>query len=197
MPDADIHAMVDRIVAAAHVPGRAARADLRRELRAHFEDAGDALIGPDDAIRRFGPEDVVVRSLRRTYAVEYALLYTLKIVASIAASLAAALTIELAVHARVEPRPVLFAMAVVVTIVAAWELARLPADAVRAVLARRRLLTMFVIFAAIELSVHLAIGVRFGAMRAMTAGGVLTLVAATTIAIAARADRTFTTFVSS
>lgn len=196
MPEADVDALVERIVAAAHVPGRAARADLRRELRAHFEDAASADTDSAEAIRRFGAEALVIRSLRRTYAVEYALLYALKVAASIGTSLAAALAIEVAVNARIEPRPVLFAMAVVVTIVAAWELARPPAGAVRAVLARPRLLTMFAIFASIELMLHLAIGVPFGATRAMVAGGVLTLVAAATLAISARADRLFTDFVT-
>jgi hypothetical protein len=196
MPDPAIESLVERILVQARIPSRTARAELRRELRAHFEDTGAALDDPRDAIRRFGPEALVIASLRRTYAVEYALLYTLKVAASVAASLASALTIELAVNVRIEPRPVLFAMAVVVTVVAAWELARPPADAVRAVLARQRLLAMFTIFASIELGLHLAIGVPFGASRAMTAGAVLTLIAAATIAIAARADRAFTTFLS-
>ena len=194
MADAEVRALVDRIVASARIPRRAARAALRRELQAHFDDAAAAGITPADAIHCFGAEHDIVSAFRRVYVVEYVLLYALKVGGSIAASLAAALTIEFATNLRIEPRPVLFAMAVVVTVVAAWELARPPAGAVRAALARGRLAVMFALFAGVEFSIHLAVGVPFGAPRAVLAGLVLTLVSVATILIIARMERAFVTF---
>jgi hypothetical protein len=192
--DADVAALIERIVARARVPRRRARADLRRELWAHFEDAGSTADARGDAIRRFGPEEAVVAALRRVYAFEYAMLYVLKVVASIAASLATALAIEWIVNLRIEPRPVIFALAVVFTIVAAWELARPPALAIRAALARTQLLVIFAMFAVVEFAVHLAIGVRFPAGRLLLASIVLTVISAATLGIAARADRVFVAF---
>jgi hypothetical protein len=192
MPDdADVTAMIDRIVAAARVPRRGARADLRRELHAHFEDAGASPDQRREALRRFGSEELVIAGLRRVYAVEYHLCYAAKVAASIAVSLMTALAIEWMAHLRIEPRPVAFALAVVVTVIVAWELARPPAAAVHDALTRARLLVIFATFASIEFAVHAAIGVPFAAARLVLASTVLTLIASATLTIVARADRAF------
>jgi hypothetical protein len=193
--DADIAATVDRIVAAVGVPRRRARADLRRELHAHFEDAGASPDERRDALRRFGPEAAVIAGLRRVYAFEYRLLYAGKVAASVAASLVTALAIEWIVNLRIEPRPVAFALAVVVTVIAAWELARPPAAAVRDALTRTRLFVIFATFAAVEFAVHAAIGVHFATARLVLAATVLTLIASATLTIVARADRAFASLV--
>ena len=102
MRDRDaLAAQIDRIVAGARIPSRGARDDLRRELWAHFEDAGASDDALHDAIRRFGPEADVVESLRHVYRWDYRLLYAVKVVVSIAASIGVALAIQVAANLRV------------------------------------------------------------------------------------------------
>jgi hypothetical protein len=148
MPDHEqIAALVERIVAGARIPSRAARDDLRRELWTHFDDAaasGDVL---EYAVRRFGPEREVAESLRRVYRRDYAALYLAKIAASIVASAAAAVLILALVNLRVELqadawrlapgfwRAIGTSLAVVLGLVTAWEAGRPPFRRVRAALA--------------------------------------------------------------
>lgn len=103
MPDRDaVDALIDRLVAGAQIPNRAQRDDLRRELATHFEAAGASAQALDDALTRFGPEPLVIDSLRRVYRFDYFVLYLAKVGASIAVSVAAAVLIELLVNLRVE-----------------------------------------------------------------------------------------------
>jgi len=94
-------ALIERIVAGASIPRRAARDDLRRELQAHFEDACTSDGADRDAISRFGAERDVAGALRRVYRWDYRLFYAAKIAASAAASLGAALLIQAAANLRV------------------------------------------------------------------------------------------------
>jgi hypothetical protein len=80
-----VASLIDRLVAAARIPSRAAREDLRRELSAHFEDAGSSPEAMRDALRRFGVESEVADSLRRVYRCDYLCLYFAKVAASIGA----------------------------------------------------------------------------------------------------------------
>lgn len=102
MPEhASVVALIDRIVAGARIPSRAERDDLRRELEAHFEDAGTSEEAAREAIRRFGEERVVAGALRRVYRWDYRLLYVAKIAACLAASIGVAFFIEAAANLRV------------------------------------------------------------------------------------------------
>jgi len=190
----DVDALVERIVAAARVPSRAARADLRRELRAHFEDAAAAGATDADAIHGFGAEREIVAALRRVHAAEYRLIYAAKIAAAILVAGAAAFAIEISSSLRLPPRGLFFALALVVTIAAAWELARPPLTAVRRALSRTPLLVMFVTFAGVQYGSHAAIGVVLPATRTIAAGAVLTAVSIATLVILARFDRALNRF---
>ena len=196
MPDEDVERLIARIVGAARIPRRAARADLRRELRAHFEDAIADGATARDALRRFGNERDIVASLRRVHAAEYRLLYAIKIAAAMAASWAAALVLEVVVSLRLEPRGVPVAFAVVVAVAAAWELARPPVGAYRAARGRLPLLVMFGTFGALVYGQHLAMGVSLAASRWTAAAAALTLVAVATLAIQARFDRALDRFLA-
>jgi predicted permease len=74
MPERDegVDALIERIVARARIGDPDARDDLRRELRAHFEDAGRSPGAVDEAVRRFGDESAVAASLRRVHSRGYA-----------------------------------------------------------------------------------------------------------------------------
>ena len=63
--DERVAAFIDRVVAGARIPSRAARDDLRRELWTHFEEAGTSADAVREAMRRFGAEAMITESLRR------------------------------------------------------------------------------------------------------------------------------------
>jgi hypothetical protein len=144
-------ALIDRVVAGAHIPSRARREDLRRELSTHFEEhfeqTGTSPEAVHTALRRFGAEELVVESWRRVYRRDYAFVYLLKIAASITASIAAALLIEFLVNLRVEAQADVWRLApgfshaaglavgVVLGLVTAWEVARQPFNRARAMVA--------------------------------------------------------------
>jgi len=130
--------LIERIVAGARIPSRAKRDDLRRELWAHFEDAGDSPETIQQALSRFGTESTVTHLLRRVYRLDFVLLNLARIVVSIFASVAAALVIQLLVDLRVEvqanvwrlvpgcPPAEAVPIAVVLGLVTAWEAVRPP-----------------------------------------------------------------------
>jgi hypothetical protein len=144
MPDPAVAAFVDRIVAGARIPGRARRDDLRRELYAHFEDAGTSPEALADAVRRFGSEALLTDAWQRVYRRDYALLYAAKVGLSIVVSIAVALAIQLLVNLRVGLTAEIWRLApgfsysapmsaaLVVGFVTAWELGRPPVSWMRA-----------------------------------------------------------------
>jgi len=124
-------ALVERLVAAARIPSRASRDDLRRELLAHFADAAEASGGASDAIRRFGAEDVVAESLRRVYRRDYVLAYAAKTAVAIAASSSTAILIQFVVSPAFSYTAGV-SIAVALAVVTAWEVVRPPFSAARA-----------------------------------------------------------------
>jgi hypothetical protein len=144
---AAIASLIDRIVAGACIPARAARDDLRQELWTHFEEADMSSASVAYAIRRFGDEAIVTDSLRRVYRWEYLALYVAKIVASVIASFAVALLIVAVVNLRVEVETEVWrlapgfsraagaSLAIVLGLIAAWEGVRRPFSASRALAA--------------------------------------------------------------
>ncbi|HEY2905971.1 MAG TPA: hypothetical protein VGJ29_08720 [Vicinamibacterales bacterium] len=147
MPDQDVDALIDRIVAGARIPSRAERDDLRRELQTHFEEGTTSPDLAGFAIRRFGPEALITESLRRVYWWDYLAAHVARLVASTIASFAAALVILALVNLRVEiqtevwrltpgfSRAAGVALAVVLGLVAVQEAIRRPFSAARALLA--------------------------------------------------------------
>ena len=71
MADHAVESLIEKIVAGAHIPSRTQRDELRRELLAHFEDAGTTPETLRDALRRFGSEALITESLRRVYRWDY------------------------------------------------------------------------------------------------------------------------------
>jgi len=60
VPDeVDLHAFVDRIVAASGIDNAADRESLRRELLTHFEDVGTSPDALRAALHRFGGERAI------------------------------------------------------------------------------------------------------------------------------------------
>jgi hypothetical protein len=136
-------ALVERLVAAARIPSRASRDDLRRELRAHFDDAAASAGGAAAALRRFGDEAAVGDALRRVYRRDYLLAYLAKTAASTGASLAAALLIQLLVNLRMPDDDLWrlapgfshtagLSIAIALAVVTAWEILRAPFSGPRA-----------------------------------------------------------------
>ena len=145
MRDEDaVAALIDRIVAQAHIPSRAQRDDLRRELWTHFEEASGSPDDTRDAVRRFGAEALIAESLRDVYRWDYVLWYLAKIAAAVVASIAAALLIEVVVNLRVElqaevwrlapgfSRAAGMSVAVVLGLITVWEAAKRPFNRWRA-----------------------------------------------------------------
>jgi hypothetical protein len=90
----DLDAIIEPIIEAARIPSRRRRDELRRELRGHFEDVGQAPEAVDDAVARFGDSARIGNSFRHVYQRDYMLLYVVKVVACIAAAITAAIVIE-------------------------------------------------------------------------------------------------------
>lgn len=157
MRDADSpDAVIERIVAAARIPGRAARDDLRRELRAHFDDAVAEPGGRSDALRRFGAPTMVSDAFRRVYRFDYLLAYLAKTSASIVASVTAALVIQVLVNVRIlggeafRLAPAFsytagLSIAIVLAVVTGWEVLRAPFSAARAAAAAAGYLVLWII----------------------------------------------------
>jgi hypothetical protein len=196
MAEADVGALIDRIVADARIPGRRERDDLRRELHTHFEDAARVHGSIGAAIAGFGPVDDVALRLRGVYRAQRVLVHALRIAAGLTASIVAALAIEWTVS-----RPGAFrsmaglACLIVVSLVIGHEVAGRRARDTARTAKLGRWVAGFLALAAWEYGVHRYVGVAFSAVRAAAAGGVLVTVAASTSIILAGADRAFTTFI--
>lgn len=142
-----VDALLERLVREARVPGRAARESLRRELAAHFEDAGGSADALRQAVARFGGEDAIATHFRRVYRRDYALLYLIKIAAAVLLSAAAALALQVLVNLRVAigaealrlapgfSKAAIVSLAVVLALATAWEMGRPPFDRRRASIA--------------------------------------------------------------
>ncbi len=99
VPD-DPDALIEPIVEAARIPSRRRRDELRRELRSHFEDAGEAPETVRDVVARFGNPPRIGASFREVYRRDYVLFYVVKVGCSIAAATTAATVIEAIVGLR-------------------------------------------------------------------------------------------------
>ena len=140
----DLAALIDRVVAGAGIPGRAAREALRRELWTHFEDAAASSDELRDAIRRFGADAPVAGMLRQVYRRERAAWQVARIAASVVACFGLSLAIELLANLRIQPRSESWQLApgfwraagmsaaVVFGLIVVWEAARPPLNRFRA-----------------------------------------------------------------
>jgi hypothetical protein len=148
MPDAEtVTDLIDRVVREARIPGRKAREDVRRELASHFEDAACVPGGLPAALHRFGSEEMLTRRFHHVYRWDYLALYLAKVAASVIVSVAAALTVQVLVNLRLAlqaealrlapefAKGARLSVAVVLGLVAAWEIGRRPFDGRRASIA--------------------------------------------------------------
>jgi len=199
-----VEELIERLVREASLPDARARDELRRELAGHFEEAGDSPDAIRDALARFGRADVVSRGFRAAYRRGRAALYAAKVLASVATASAAGLVVELIANLRIRPGAgtlaigdgyvvsACFAVAIVIILVAAWEL---DIEPLCARLERRplRLVAAFgALFATIYFghpTVHGPISAPVTLMLAGAAAGVA--VWASTVAIVARLDLAF------
>jgi len=204
-PRSQIEELVERLVRASDVADPRAREELRRELASHFDESGDSPEALRDALARFGSAEVVGRGFRAAYRRGRGALYAAKVLASVVAATSVAVVLELVANLRVShdgraglgighgfPISVGFALAIVILVVAAWEL---DIEPLCARLERRpmRLLGAFAaVFATIYFGhplVHGPIDAPLGLVIAASATGVA--VWACTIAIVARLDLAF------
>jgi hypothetical protein len=145
VPDHDlVTTLIERVVMDSRIPSRAAREDLRRELWTHFEEAGTSADAVRDAIRRFGGEAVVAGSFRSVYRWDYFCVYLGKVAVSLVACVLAALLIQVIASLSVAvwtagwplaprfSRAAGVSVAVVLGLIAAWEMGRPPFNRARA-----------------------------------------------------------------
>jgi hypothetical protein len=186
-----IEAVIERVVADARIPDRREREDVRRELRAHFEDAAAEHGSAEAAIARFGCVDEVTSTFRVVYRGQYLAAYALKTAAGLLASIAVALLIEFAASRRGRFREMAaIGCFVVIGLVLEREFTRRHRRS--AAVSVRRWFAAFLAIAAFEYGYHnFLIGIAFGALRSAAAGGVVIAVAASTVFIMRRADRAF------
>jgi hypothetical protein len=200
-----IAALIDQIVRESNLPGRRQREELRRELESHFEEAGGSADAARDALARFGSPDAVSDGFRRAYRRGRLALYVAKVLASVIVSTIVALLLQAVVNLRVElGHEVLrlapgFAIsartstAIVLLVVAAWELGIEPLCARLERRPVRLLATLAAFFAAISVA-HMVTSTHIHPGVAFVASGTLIAVWACTIAILSRFDLAFLRF---
>jgi len=203
-----VRALIERLVQASDLPDERAREELRRELESHFEESGDTEETLRHALARFGNPDVVTRGFRAAYRRGRPALYVVKVLGSIIVAGLVALALELIANVRLDgsaasvrigggyPISACFAVAIVVILVAAWELDIEPLCARLERRPLRLLATFGAVFAGIYLGhpvVHGPMGIHapmdVGLILVASATGVI--VWTCTIAIAARLDFVF------
>ena len=192
MPDPAVVDLIERVVAAARIPRRARREELRRELYAHFEDAGTSPEAVRDAVRRFGHESLVAGSFRRVYRWDYAFFCLTRVIVSGCLAAVAALLIEAIVSIRAGgfSHAIVPALTVAMGIVAGREIIRrlIPN---RAWSVARWSPWIFASLAFAEYAMHHVRGIALAPVRVLMAAAILMLIWTATVAIAARVDRAF------
>lgn len=201
-----VRELIARLVRESDLPDARAREELRRELESHFEACGDSEDAIRDALARFGSPDVVARGFRAAYRRGRSALYLAKVTASVVAASVFALALELIANVRLGGGTVrvgggyfisaIFAVTIVVVLVAAWELDIEPLCA----RLERRPLRLVATFAALFVGlsvghplVHqpMALHAPMGFGLILVASTTALAVWASTVAIAARLDVVF------
>jgi hypothetical protein len=141
--DATVGTVIDRIVLQAHLPGAAAREDLRRELQSHFDEVGTSPEALNDALTRFGSVSDVARTLRSVYRWDFIFLHAARLLCAVVVSVALAESLLALANLRIAPDAGLrllprffevysLGIKVVFAMAAAWEIGRTPFDLRRA-----------------------------------------------------------------
>ena len=198
-----VEALIEHLVRESGLPDQRARDDLRRELESHFDEAGRSPEAIRAALERFGSLDDVSAALRRAHRRGRLALYTAKVLASVVVAVAAALVVQVFPNLTVGHGDAgvrlgagylisaSFSTAIVLVLVAAWEL---DIEPLCARLERRPLrlaATFAALFAGIY-AIHPALHETMGPSRAAVASAAAVVVWACTVAIVARLDFAFT-----
>lgn len=129
-----VRELIERLVRESNLPDARAREELRRELASHFQECGDSEGALREAVGRFGNPNAVIRGFRAAYRRGRPVLYAAKVAAAIVAASLVALALELIANLRLGggggpvhigggyPISAVFAVTIVVVLVAAWEL---------------------------------------------------------------------------
>lgn len=196
----EIDALVERLVRDAGLPNARARADLRRELASHFEDAAEQ--GGDDVVARFGDVAAIADGFRRAYRPMRRALYAAKVLASLVASVAVAIALQLVAHLQtaggvdvvdgvyLSPwyRPAAHvSMALVVIALAAWELGIEPL-CIRLEHRPARLLATWGALLVVVYAAHLLRAAALDPVQALERTAATVAAWTATLAIAARLD---------
>jgi len=200
-----VEELIERLLRDSDLADPRDREEVRRELASHFEESGASPAAVRDAIARFGSAEVVGRGFRAAYKRGRAKLYAAKVATSVIAASVVALALELVANLRIrnDGVPALavghgyvvsacFALAIVLILVAAWELDIEPLCA----RLERRPLHLLGAFAALFATIYFGHPLVHGPIDAPVAlivGGATAGVAvwASTVAIVARLDLAF------
>lgn len=198
----DVQALIDRVVRASHITDAREREALRRELESHFADVADSPGALRAAMARFGNPSEVGGGLDRAHRGSNLVRQLLRLIVVFGASGVVAIILQLATNLRRDvrsdaivlapafPRSLAFSSLLIVLLVAAWELdvepfcARLERSPLRLIAAVGGL-------ALLMLVCHAATNSMLSPRLAMSASAVDVAIWTCTIAILARADRSF------
>lgn len=198
----DLRAFIDRIIRESRVADARERAALRHELESHFADVVDSPDSLDAAMARFGSPAEVGVALDRAHRGSPLVRQLLRLAVVLGGSEAVALVLQLTTNLRrgvrsdaialgpAFARSIVFSSLLIVLLVAAWEL---DIEPLCARLERRplRLLTTVAGLALVMLLVHATTDTMLSPRIALSASAVDVAIWTCTIAILARADRTF------
>jgi hypothetical protein len=204
MADRDeIVALIDRIMSESNIADARDRAELRRELESHFAEAAGSDDSLHEAIEHFGSPSSIGTELASVHSRGPFLTRVMRLGCALAASSCVALALQLVTNVRIGTRGAAFALgggfsrslvfsaALIVILVAAWELdidafcARLERHPLRMFWIGIILATIMIAFHAFESSTLPPPGL------ALTASAIDVVIWTCTIAILGRTERAF------
>ena len=198
----DLRALIDRVVHESHITDAREREALRRELESHFADVADSPDALRAALARFGSPSEVGGALDRAHRGSHLVRQLLRLVVVLGASGGVAFVLQLATNLRRDvrtdaivlgpafARSIIFSSLLILLLVAAWELDVEPLCA----RLERRPLRLFATVGALALLMlvfHAATNSVLSPRLAMAASAVDVAIWTCTVAILARADRSF------
>lgn len=198
----DLRTFIDRVVRESRITDARERESLRHELESHFADFADSPDALRAAMARFGSPIEIGGALDHAHRGSRLVRQLLRLALVLGASGGVALVLQLATNLRRDvrsdaitigpafARSIAFSSLLIILLVAAWEL---DVEPLCARLERRplRLLATVAALALIMLLFHAAADTMLSPRLAVSASAVDVAIWACTIAILARADRTF------
>lgn len=195
--------LIEEILLASRIRDANERAELQRELEAHFADAGDTPESIRAAMERFGAPESVGAALELVHRRSRAVVHLLRLLVTVVVSALVALALQLITNVRLDPgheaitlgagfsRSIIVSAIVILVLIAAWEL---DIESMCARLERHpaRLMATVLAFVVVIIGVHTAEAAALPSPGvALTASIAEVAVWTSTIAILARTDRFF------